>query len=280
MPSSHLARAVRRIEALADGAAARPAPDRGGRRGVCARRCRSTRSSWPRPIRTRCSGSAPASCTACRAASARRSGSTSSRCPDFNKFSDLARAPAQRRRPARRDRRAPAAQRALARAAHPTWTPTPSCARRFNAGGRGWGLLHLNRAGTPHGFSDDEVAFVETIAPDRRPRAAALADLASRPRGAGRCAPGMAIVDAEQPPRLRHPRGAGLVRRARVDLPAARPRARPRRAERGHDRRPAEARARGRGRDAARARAPAAASGCSSTPPACTAPTRDAASPS
>src|SRR4051812_10363708 len=28
----------------------------------------------------------------------------------------------------------------------------------FNAGGRGWGLLHLTRAGTARGFGDDEVA--------------------------------------------------------------------------------------------------------------------------
>ena len=37
--------------------------------------------------------------------------------PDFNKFSDLARGPRAGRRPARRDRRAPRAQRPLARAA-------------------------------------------------------------------------------------------------------------------------------------------------------------------
>ena len=35
----------------------------------------------------------------------------------------------------------------------------------FNAGGRGWGLLHINRAGTAHGFREDEIALIEAIGP-------------------------------------------------------------------------------------------------------------------
>jgi DNA-binding CsgD family transcriptional regulator len=64
----------------------------------------------------------------------------------------------------------------------------------FNAGGRGWGLLHLNRAGCGSGFSDDEVAFVENIAPvvGRALRVSLLCQPAGAPAGRG---PGMAIVD-------------------------------------------------------------------------------------
>lgn len=66
----------------------------------------------------------------------------------------------------------------------------------FNAGGRGWGLLQLNRAGTARGFSDEEVAFVETIAPvvGRALRVSLISQPAGTPAARG---PGMAIVDAE-----------------------------------------------------------------------------------
>jgi DNA-binding CsgD family transcriptional regulator len=65
----------------------------------------------------------------------------------------------------------------------------------FNAGGRGWGLLHLNRAGTAHGFSEDEVGFVETIAPivGRALRRSLISHPAGAVAGRG---PGMAVVDA------------------------------------------------------------------------------------
>jgi DNA-binding CsgD family transcriptional regulator len=64
----------------------------------------------------------------------------------------------------------------------------------FNAGGRGWGLLHLNRAGIERGFDDDEVAFVETIAPivGRALRLSLISHPSASAAGRG---PGMAIVD-------------------------------------------------------------------------------------
>jgi DNA-binding CsgD family transcriptional regulator len=115
--------------------------------------------------------------------------------PDFNKFSDLARAPRQvadlhaatggrpersaRWREFRRLMDADAELRAT-----------------FTAGGRGWGLMHLNRAGTTHGFSDEEVGFVEAIAPivGRALRLSLISHPASNDAGRG---PGMAVVDAE-----------------------------------------------------------------------------------
>src|SRR4029450_7245995 len=65
----------------------------------------------------------------------------------------------------------------------------------FNAGGRSWGLLHLNRAGTAHGFSDEEVAFVETIAPVVG-RGLRLSLISHPAGGAVERGPGVAIVDA------------------------------------------------------------------------------------
>jgi DNA-binding CsgD family transcriptional regulator len=65
----------------------------------------------------------------------------------------------------------------------------------FNAGGRGWGLLHLNRAGTAHGFTDAEVGFVATIAPVVG-RALRLSLISHPARSGAGSAPGMAIVDA------------------------------------------------------------------------------------
>lgn len=65
----------------------------------------------------------------------------------------------------------------------------------FNAGGRGWGLLHVNRAGTARGFSEDEVGFVETIAPivGRALRRSLVSQPAQNPALRG---PGMAVLDA------------------------------------------------------------------------------------
>jgi DNA-binding CsgD family transcriptional regulator len=65
----------------------------------------------------------------------------------------------------------------------------------FNAGGRGWGFMHVNRAGTSRGFSDAEIAFVEGIAPvvGRALRRSLISHPASSAATRG---PGMAILDA------------------------------------------------------------------------------------
>jgi hypothetical protein len=115
--------------------------------------------------------------------------------PDFNKFSDLARAPrtvadlhaATGGRPQRSARWRELCTHLDADA---------ELRATFNAGGRSWGFLHVNRAGTAHGFRDDEVEFVATIAPvvGRALRLSLLSQPAGR---TGRCAPGMAIIDAD-----------------------------------------------------------------------------------
>jgi DNA-binding CsgD family transcriptional regulator len=115
--------------------------------------------------------------------------------PDFNKFSDLARSPrgvadlhaATGGRP----------QRSARWREFRTFMDADAELRAtFNAGGRGWGLLHLNRAGTAHGFHDEEIAFVETIAPIVG-RALRLSLISHPARSGGGCAPGMAIVGAD-----------------------------------------------------------------------------------
>jgi DNA-binding CsgD family transcriptional regulator len=84
--------------------------------------------------------------------------------PDFNKFWDLARSP----RPVA-DLHAATGGRpqrsARWRELRTFMDADAELRATFNAGGRGWGLLHLNRAGTAHGFSEDELGFVEAIAP-------------------------------------------------------------------------------------------------------------------
>src|SRR3954453_8894531 len=115
--------------------------------------------------------------------------------PDFNKFGDLARAP---RRVA--DLHAATGGRpqrsARWRELRTLMDADAELRATFTAGGRGWGLLHLNRAGTTRGFGAEEVAFVETIAPvvGRALRASLVSHPA--PGGAGR-GPGMAIVDSD-----------------------------------------------------------------------------------
>src|SRR5919107_1057345 len=115
--------------------------------------------------------------------------------PDFNKFTDLANGPRQvadlhaatggrpersaRWRELRRHIEADAELRAT-----------------FNAGGRSWGLLHVNRAGAGRGFADDEVAFVDTIAPIVG-RALRLALISHPAQSAAARGPGMAIVDPD-----------------------------------------------------------------------------------
>jgi DNA-binding CsgD family transcriptional regulator len=115
--------------------------------------------------------------------------------PDFNKFCDLARSPRQAA-----DLHAATGGRPerSARWRHMRTLMDADAELRatFNAGGRGWGLLHLVRAGTTRGFADEEVAFVETIAPTvgRALRLSLISEPAARPAGRG---PGMAIVDAD-----------------------------------------------------------------------------------
>ncbi|HKE80565.1 MAG TPA: helix-turn-helix transcriptional regulator [Solirubrobacteraceae bacterium] len=115
--------------------------------------------------------------------------------PDFNKFSDLARGPvhaadlhaATGGRPQRSARW---------RELRTLLDADAELRATFTAGGRGWGLLHLNRAGTTNGFSAEEVGFVERIAPVVG--RALRCSLVSHPaRGAAGAGPGMAIVDAE-----------------------------------------------------------------------------------
>src|SRR3954453_8323308 len=114
--------------------------------------------------------------------------------PDFNKFNELARGPRQVAdlhaatggRPARSARW---------RQLRTLMDSDAELRATFNAGGRGWGLLHLTRAGTARGFGDDEVAFVETVAPivGRALRRSLISPPAPGAPGRG---PGMAIVDS------------------------------------------------------------------------------------
>jgi DNA-binding CsgD family transcriptional regulator len=115
--------------------------------------------------------------------------------PDFNKFTDLARGPRQVA-----DLHAATGGRpersARWRELRTQIDADAELRATLNAGGRGWGLLHLNRAGTARGFADEEVAFVERIAPvvGRALRMSLISHPARS--GAGR-GPGMAIVDAD-----------------------------------------------------------------------------------
>ena len=114
--------------------------------------------------------------------------------PDFNKFSDLARGPRQVA-----DLHAATGGRpersARWRELRTLMDADAEMRATFNAGGRGWGLLHLNREGSVRGFGDEEVAFVETIAPTvgRALRQSLISHPAQTAAGRG---PGMAIVDA------------------------------------------------------------------------------------
>jgi DNA-binding CsgD family transcriptional regulator len=115
--------------------------------------------------------------------------------PDFNKFTDLARAPrhaadlhaATGGRPERSARW---------RELRTLMDADAELRATFNAGGRGWGFLHLNRAGTARGFSDEEIAFIEAISPvvGRALRQSLISHPAS---GAAARGPGMAILDAD-----------------------------------------------------------------------------------
>jgi DNA-binding CsgD family transcriptional regulator len=115
--------------------------------------------------------------------------------PDFNKFSDLARG---RRQVADLHAATGGRPSRSARWRHLRTLMDADAELRatFNAGGRSWGLLHLTRAGAACGFSEDEVAFVEAIAPTvgRALRLSLISHPADSPAGRG---PGMAIVDAD-----------------------------------------------------------------------------------
>jgi DNA-binding CsgD family transcriptional regulator len=115
--------------------------------------------------------------------------------PDFNKFSDLVHGPRQVA-----DLHAATGGRpersARWRELRTLLGADAELRATFNAGGRGWGLLHVNRAGTARGFADEEIAFVETIAPvvGRALRQSLISHPAAAACGRG---PGMAIVDAD-----------------------------------------------------------------------------------
>src|SRR3954451_25283622 len=114
--------------------------------------------------------------------------------PDFNKFTELARAPrnvadlhaATGGRPERSARW---------RELHSLMDAGAELRATFNAGGRGWGLLHANRAGASQGFADEEIAFIETVAPmvGRGLRASLISHPGRPPAGRG---PGMVVFDA------------------------------------------------------------------------------------
>jgi DNA-binding CsgD family transcriptional regulator len=115
--------------------------------------------------------------------------------PDFNKFTDLARGPRQVA-----DLHAATGGRpersARWRELRTLMDSDAELRATLNAGGRGWGLLHLNRAGPARGFGAEEVAFVETIAPIVG-RALRLSLVSHPSRSAAGRGPGMAIVDGD-----------------------------------------------------------------------------------
>jgi DNA-binding CsgD family transcriptional regulator len=114
--------------------------------------------------------------------------------PDFNKFTDLARGPQQVAdlhvatggRPERSARW---------RQLRTLMDADAELRATFNAGGRGWGILHVNREGGGCGFSAQEQAFVAQIAPVVG-RALRTSLVAHPARDAAARGPGMAIVDA------------------------------------------------------------------------------------
>src|SRR4051794_10911539 len=114
--------------------------------------------------------------------------------PDFNKFSELASGPRQVA-----DLHAATGGRpersARWRELRTLMDAGAELRATFNAGGRGWGLLHLNRASATRGFADEEVAFVATIAPivGRALRASLISHPSAAIAGRG---PGMAIIDS------------------------------------------------------------------------------------
>jgi DNA-binding CsgD family transcriptional regulator len=115
--------------------------------------------------------------------------------PDFNKFTDLARGPRQVA-----DLHAATGGRPerSARWRHLGTLMDVGAELRamFTASERGWGLLHVTRAGATRGFAPEEVAFVGSVAPvvGRALRLSLISHPAGRPTGRG---PGMAVVDTD-----------------------------------------------------------------------------------
>jgi DNA-binding CsgD family transcriptional regulator len=115
--------------------------------------------------------------------------------PDFNKFSDLARGPRQVA-----DLHAATGGRpqrsARWRELNALMDADAELRATFNAGGRGFGLLQLNRSSAHRGFDEAEIAFVERIAPTvgRALRVSLISHPAIATTGRG---PGMAIIDPE-----------------------------------------------------------------------------------
>jgi DNA-binding CsgD family transcriptional regulator len=115
--------------------------------------------------------------------------------PDFNKFADLARGPRQvadlHAATGGRPQRSP-----RWRELQGLMSADAELRATFNAGGRGWGVLHATRADGSGGFTEAEVGFVETIAPliGRGLRVALISQPADRVCSRG---PGMAIFDAD-----------------------------------------------------------------------------------
>ena len=112
--------------------------------------------------------------------------------PDYNKFADLARAP----RPVA-DLHASTGGRPERSARHREFEDiiglNAELRATFNAGGRAWGMIQLNRDGA---FTEDEVAFVEDLAPriGRAVRTALLTGPAEQAAGRG---PGLVLFDGE-----------------------------------------------------------------------------------
>ncbi|HEU4974030.1 MAG TPA: helix-turn-helix transcriptional regulator [Baekduia sp.] len=115
--------------------------------------------------------------------------------PDYNKFTDLAHGPrhaadlhaATGGRPERSARW---------RELRTLMDADAELRASLTANGRGWGLLHVNRVGGVRGFSEAEVAFVESVgsAIGRGLRDALVSQPADGLVGRG---PGMAVFDAE-----------------------------------------------------------------------------------
>jgi DNA-binding CsgD family transcriptional regulator len=113
--------------------------------------------------------------------------------PDFNKFADVARAP----RPVADLHEATGGrpERSARWREFRTFVDADAELRAtFNAGGRSWGYLHINRAGVSHGFGEDEIDFVATIG-SIVGRALRLSLISHPADNAALRGPGMAIVD-------------------------------------------------------------------------------------
>lgn len=114
--------------------------------------------------------------------------------PDFNKFADLARS----NRPVADLHEATGGRperSARWRILHDYGSYDAELRGALTAGGRTWGVLHLNREGN-RGFDASEIAFVEAIAP--LAGAALRRGMTTTPaRDAAERGPGMAIFDAD-----------------------------------------------------------------------------------